>query len=202
MPRWQAGLELNTLEAVMLAVEKGLGISFISRLAAEDRCHLNGLAMDGTRPAYVSAVSRSDVLDGWRERRRDGGVIIDVESGEVVASGFSMPHSPRLYDGRLWVLNSGRGQFGHVDPATGIFTPVAFCPYCGAAATTERGTSECAACGRACACLPAWRPALLRCRPHLARRPARLPASGSEPGAYLPLSTPRANGLNGTTPSP
>lgn len=101
---------------------------FISALVPEDRCHLNGLAMDGTRPAYVSAVSRSDVLDGWRERRRDGGVIVDVASGEIVAKGLSMPHSPRLYDGRLWVLNSGEGEFGVVDPRTGKFTAVAFCP--------------------------------------------------------------------------
>ena len=101
---------------------------FISALTPEDRCHLNGLAMDGTRPAYVSAVSRSDVLDGWRERRRDGGVIIDVDSGEIVARGLSMPHSPRLYDGRLWVLNSGEGEFGTIDPGTGAFTAVAFCP--------------------------------------------------------------------------
>lgn len=101
---------------------------FISALTPEDRCHLNGLAMDGTRPAYVSAVSRSDVLDGWRERRRDGGVIIDVASGEIVARGLSMPHSPRLYDGKLWVLNSGEGQLGVVDPQSGSFTAVAFCP--------------------------------------------------------------------------
>jgi len=101
---------------------------FISEWANEDRCHLNGLAMDGTRPAYVSAVSRSDVADGWRDRRRDGGVIVDVASGEIVASGLSMPHSPRLYDGRLWVLDSGRGEFGTVDPETGTFTAVAFCP--------------------------------------------------------------------------
>ncbi|MDP2258808.1 MAG: TIGR03032 family protein [Caulobacter sp.] len=101
---------------------------FISAWTPEDRCHLNGLAMEGTRPAYVSAVSRSDTLDGWRERRVDGGVIVDVDSGEIVCSGLSMPHSPRLYDDRLWVLNSGRGQFGQVDPATGVFTPVAFCP--------------------------------------------------------------------------
>ena len=101
---------------------------FISEWAREDRCHLNGLAMDGTRPAYVSAVSRSDVADGWRDRRQDGGVIVDVGSGEIVASGLSMPHSPRLYDGKLWVLNSGRGEFGTVDPASGDFTPVAFCP--------------------------------------------------------------------------
>ena len=102
--------------------------TFISALAGEDRCHLNGLAMDGARAAFVSAVSRSDVADGWRERRRDGGVIVDVASGEIVAAGLSMPHSPRLYDGRLWVLNSGRGELGTIDPADGAFTAVAFCP--------------------------------------------------------------------------
>lgn len=101
---------------------------FLSALVPEDRCHLNGLAMNGTRPAYVTAVSRSDVADGWRERRRDGGVVIDVASGDIVASGLSMPHSPRLYDGRLWLLNSGTGEFGLIDPATGAFSPVCFCP--------------------------------------------------------------------------
>jgi len=101
---------------------------FISDIVREDRCHLNGLAMDGTRAAYVSAISRSDVADGWRDRRRDGGVIVDVGSGEIVASGLSMPHSPRLHEGKLWVLNSGRGELGTIDPADGSFTPVAFCP--------------------------------------------------------------------------
>jgi len=101
---------------------------FLTALVPEDRCHLNGLAMDGARPAFVTAVSRSDVADGWRERRHDGGIVIDVASGEIVASGFSMPHSPRLYDGKLWLLNSGAGEFGTIDPASGGFTPVCFCP--------------------------------------------------------------------------
>jgi uncharacterized protein (TIGR03032 family) len=101
---------------------------FISARVAEDRCHLNGLAMDRSRAAYVSAVSRSDVADGWRERRRDGGVILDVTSGEAVATGLSMPHSPRLYDGRLWVLNSGKGELCEIDPSDGTVAPVAFCP--------------------------------------------------------------------------
>jgi uncharacterized protein (TIGR03032 family) len=101
---------------------------FISALVPEDRCHLNGLAMEGERPAFVTAISRSDVADGWRERRRDGGVVIDIASGEVVAGGLSMPHSPRLHGGRLWLLNSGTGELGVVDPADGRFTPVAFCP--------------------------------------------------------------------------
>lgn len=101
---------------------------FISRLAAEDRCHLNGMAMKEGRPLYATAVSRSDVADGWRDRRADGGVVIDVASGEIVADGLSMPHSPRLHGGRLWLLNSGTGELGYVDLEAGRFEPVAFCP--------------------------------------------------------------------------
>ena len=102
--------------------------SFVSQLAAEDRCHLNGLAMVEGRPKYVTAASRSDVADGWRDRRDSGGVVIDVESNEIVAEGLSMPHSPRFHDGKLWLLNSGTGYFGHIDLKTGAFEPVAFCP--------------------------------------------------------------------------
>ncbi|WP_404838410.1 LysR substrate-binding domain-containing protein [Aeromonas media] len=59
LPRWQAGLELNTLEAVMLAVEKGLGISFISRLAVSDRLHsgrLVALTSSQSFPRQLSLV--------------------------------------------------------------------------------------------------------------------------------------------------
>ena len=101
---------------------------FISKLAPEDRCHLNGLAMVDGEPKYVSAVSRSDVVDGWRDRRHDGGVIIDIESNEIMAEGLSMPHSPRWHDGKLWVLNSGSGELGWIDPADKSFQPVAFFP--------------------------------------------------------------------------
>jgi uncharacterized protein (TIGR03032 family) len=101
---------------------------FISKLAAEDRCHLNGLAMRDGEPAFVTAVSRSDAADGWRDRRRDGGVLIDVASSEIVLAGLSMPHSPRWHEGRLWLLNSGTGEFGYVDLAAGRFEPVCFCP--------------------------------------------------------------------------
>lgn len=100
---------------------------FISKLAAEDRCHLNGIAMEDGRPRYVTAVSTTDVVDGWREHRRDGGVVVDVQSNKVVAGGLSMPHSPRLYRGKLWLHNSGTGYFGSVDPATGKFEPLTFC---------------------------------------------------------------------------
>lgn len=101
---------------------------FLSELVNEDRCHLNGLAIRDGRAAYVTAVSESDVADGWRDRRRDGGVVVDVRRNEVIARGLSMPHSPRWHDGRLWVLNSGRGEFGYIDLTSGRFEPVAFCP--------------------------------------------------------------------------
>ncbi|HEV7275423.1 MAG TPA: TIGR03032 family protein [Devosiaceae bacterium] len=105
--------------------------SFISRIVREDRCHLNGLAMDDGRPAYVTAVSRSDTIDGWRDRRADGGVVVDVETGRIVAEGLSMPHSPRLHQGRLWVLNSGTGELGWIDrdaAPSEAFKPLVFCP--------------------------------------------------------------------------
>jgi len=101
---------------------------FISRLAPEDRCHLNGFAVENGVPRYATAVSRSDVADGWRDRRRDGGIVIDVTTDEVIAEGLSMPHSPRLHDGRLWLLNSGAGEFGYIDGRSGKFEAVAFCP--------------------------------------------------------------------------
>ncbi len=39
-----------------------------------------------------------------------------------------MPHSPRLFNDRLWVLNSGAGELGWIDRETHTFHPVAFCP--------------------------------------------------------------------------
>jgi uncharacterized protein (TIGR03032 family) len=102
--------------------------SFVSALVPEDRCHLNGLAMREGRPAFVTAVADCDVADGWRDRRQDGGCVVDVVSGDIVARGLSMPHSPRWYRDQLWLLNSGTGEFGSVDLATGQFEPIAFCP--------------------------------------------------------------------------
>jgi len=101
--------------------------SFISKLAAEDRCHLNGLAMKEGRATYVSAVGKCDVADGWRDHRADGGILIDVDSNEIVAGGLSMPHSPRWHQGKLWLLNSGTGEFGHIELETGRFVPLTFC---------------------------------------------------------------------------
>jgi uncharacterized protein (TIGR03032 family) len=101
---------------------------FISRLAPEDRCHLNGLAMVDGEPRYVTAVCRSDSVDGWRDRRHDGGVVIDIATDEIVCEGLSMPHSPRWANGKLWVLNAGTGQLGWVDFEHRKFVPLVSCP--------------------------------------------------------------------------
>jgi uncharacterized protein (TIGR03032 family) len=101
---------------------------FISALVPEDRCHLNGLALEDGRCRYVTAVSTDDDREGWRAHRRDGGVIMELPTGSIVCKGLSMPHSPRLYRGELWVLNSGTGWFGRVDRETGAFIPLTFCP--------------------------------------------------------------------------
>lgn len=102
--------------------------TFISGLAPEDRCHLNGLAMANGRPSLVSALGVADTPGGWREHKRNGGVVIDLASNEILVRGLSMPHSPRLYDGRLWLLESGSGSIGIVDPATQKYQSIATLP--------------------------------------------------------------------------
>jgi uncharacterized protein (TIGR03032 family) len=101
---------------------------FISGLAPEDRCHLNGLAMVDGRPRFLTALGVSDEPRGWRPHKRDGGVLFDLPSGEIICRGLSMPHSPRFHDGRLWVLNSGVGGLGTVDLNTGRYEEVAALP--------------------------------------------------------------------------
>ncbi|KAA5544336.1 TIGR03032 family protein [Roseiconus nitratireducens] len=101
---------------------------FITELSPQDRCHLNGLAMESGRPKLVTALGTSNSARGWRERKQSGGVLMEVESGEVVAEGFCMPHSPRLRDGAAFVLDSGRGRLVRVALNDGTIDEVAAYP--------------------------------------------------------------------------
>ena len=101
---------------------------FISTLTNEDRCHLNGLCVIDDEPAYVTALGESDVAGGWRENKAGGGVLIDIASGETVLRGLSMPHSPRWHDGRIWVLESGKGTIAVADLDAGTTETVAELP--------------------------------------------------------------------------
>jgi len=102
--------------------------SFITALAAEDRCHLNGLAIVDGPPKYVTVLGETDTRDGWRPNKPRGGILMDVPGGEIIARGFSMPHSPRWHKGRLWLLESGTGKLLLVDIATGKWQAVAELP--------------------------------------------------------------------------
>jgi len=94
---------------------------FVRQLTPEDRCHLNGLAIADGRPKYVTALGECNEADGWRKNKRDGGILIDIESDEIIAHGLSMPHSPRWYRNQLWLLHSGTGGLGTIDPVTGKY---------------------------------------------------------------------------------
>lgn len=80
------------------------------------------------KPAFVTAVAKSDVADGWRDYRADSGIVIDIDSGEIIAHGLSMPHAPRWHDGKIWLLNAGAEELGYLEPNSGKFIAVTFCP--------------------------------------------------------------------------
>ncbi|HEV3383242.1 MAG TPA: TIGR03032 family protein [Gemmata sp.] len=101
---------------------------FISALVAEDRCHINGLAVVGNQPRYVTALGETDTKEGWRDHKSTGGCMIDVENNTVLAHGLCMPHSPRWHADRLWVLDSGTGRLLVLDHNTGRSEVVATLP--------------------------------------------------------------------------
>jgi uncharacterized protein (TIGR03032 family) len=101
---------------------------FVSALAPEDRCHLNGLGMVEGRPKYVTALGETDTAGAWRANKAGGGVLMDVDTNEILLRGLSMPHSPRWYQGQLWVLESGQGSLALVDLRRGTWRTVAQVP--------------------------------------------------------------------------
>lgn len=125
---------VNTLFSCLCTLDAEYGFvprwrpRFVSALAPEDRCHLNGLAMVDGRPRWLTALGATDTPQGWRANKKDGGIMLDHDSREIVATGLSMPHSPRWYRGRLWFLESGRGSLATLDPATGRVETVARVP--------------------------------------------------------------------------
>jgi uncharacterized protein (TIGR03032 family) len=97
---------------------------FISQLTPDDRCHLNGLGLKDGRPAWATALGETDAAGGWRENKKSGGILIDIESNEIIARGLSMPHSPRWHAGRVWLLESGTGSLGCVELSSGRYEPI------------------------------------------------------------------------------
>jgi uncharacterized protein (TIGR03032 family) len=88
---------------------------WITKIAAEDRCHLNGMCARDGEVRYVTAVSQTDIRGGWRENRIGKGVVYDIKEERVVCDGLTMAHSPRWFNNKLWLLEAGTGWFGYVN---------------------------------------------------------------------------------------
>ena len=90
---------------------------FINDFQAVDYCHLNGMAVDEHgRVRYVTAFGQTNTAEGWRVNKLRGGLVMDVQSNEVVVDGLAMPHSPRMYQGKLYLLSSATEELLCVDP--------------------------------------------------------------------------------------
>ena len=101
---------------------------FVSALTPEDRCHLNGLAVVDGKPRYVTALAESDSPQGWRNVKNNGGCLIEVPTGRILARGLSLPHSPRVAGDQLFFLHSGQGTLDFADPQSGKTSSIAPLP--------------------------------------------------------------------------
>lgn len=126
----QGLLGVNTLFSCLFRLDPDFSFApmwtppFISELAPEDRCHLNGLAVVDGAARYATALGHTDTAGGWREHKERGGILLDIESGEAILRELPMPHSPRVYDGDLYVLLSATGEVVKVDVERGEFDVV------------------------------------------------------------------------------
>lgn len=93
-----------------------------------DCCHLNGLGVRDGRVNVVTAFCTSSEPDSWRGRRMTEGVVLDVASDRVIASGLCMPHSPRWNGSRWWFCNSGEGTLCELVRSDGAHHAVAALP--------------------------------------------------------------------------
>ena len=123
---------VNTVFSCLAGLARGCSFSplwhppFQTRLAPDDACHLNGVALQDGEPMWASACGHGAGSSSWRNHRRTGGVVLHLPSNSVVATGLSMPHSPRWHGGRLWLLNSGSGELGWIEQ--GRFQPLCALP--------------------------------------------------------------------------
>ena len=101
---------------------------FITDLTPDDRCHLNGVALLDGQPLYVTALGATDTGKGWRANKVSGGILMHVPTGEIILTDLPMPHSPRVYDDQLYMLNSATGELVRVDLDSATFDTILSVP--------------------------------------------------------------------------
>ena len=125
---------VNTLFSCLVLANNTLSFepkwfpSFITDSVGEDRCHINGLALEEGKPRYVTALGESNIEKGWRRDKVSGGILIDVEKDEIVLRNLSMPHSPRIYDDALYFLLASTGELARTTLDAGSFEIIAQLP--------------------------------------------------------------------------
>lgn len=116
-----APLFVNTVFSCLAKLTPGCSFQpvwqppFIDALKPEDRCHLNGVALQNGEITWATACSAGNTPTSWRNTRQEGGVVVHIPTGSVTATGLTMPHSPRWHQGKLWLLNSGTGELGWIE---------------------------------------------------------------------------------------
>ncbi len=116
---------VNTLFSCLVKIDDNYNFtpywrpSFIDKIVSEDRCHLNGMALQRGKPKYATAFNNGNTYQSWREKVTKTGILIDVDSNEIIAKELAMPHSPRVFNNQLYVLLSATGELVKIDVASG-----------------------------------------------------------------------------------
>ncbi len=91
---------------------------FITENTPEDRCHLNGLELEHGELKYATALGTGNTKESWRDNIKTGGMLMDIPSNKILLDNLSMPHSPRLYNNRLFLLESAKGELVEINRET------------------------------------------------------------------------------------
>jgi uncharacterized protein (TIGR03032 family) len=112
---------VNTLFSCIITINDDYNFStywkppFIDALVSEDRCHLNGMALKNGKPKYVTAFNKGNSRQSWRDNITKSGIVMDVETNEIIVENLPMPHSPRIFNNELYVLLSATGELAKID---------------------------------------------------------------------------------------
>jgi len=118
---------VNTLFSSIVKIDDNYNFTpfwtppFIDKIASEDRCHLNGMAMQNGKPKYATAFNNGNTPQSWRDKVTESGIIIDVENNSIIAEGLAMPHTPRIFNNDLYVLLSAKGELVKVNTEDGTY---------------------------------------------------------------------------------
>ncbi len=118
---------VNTLFSSIVKIDDNYSFTpmwkpnFIDRIVSEDRCHLNGMAMENGKPKYVTAFGQGNSFQSWRDTVTTGGIVIDVETDEIIIDGLAMPHTPRIFNGELYTLLSASGELIKINREKGTY---------------------------------------------------------------------------------